>query len=345
MTLTLMQRKDFNAGLESLLDAYKGAEDQLVKYEPSTAQRVVDVLSVWSEFLSEEMAFIDSYDELVWTETKSVTDHEEAVQQLAVVLQRRDSTNIELWAVYVVRTLRIYLNEVNKTVSERWSKIPRGEGSLDPDSAEVNLQRRTVGLLVNRIEQIELSHRLREANRAADKAVRVAQTAAEDARTAAGVASRSKLTTRFAALAKKHFWAATLFRVLTAAGVVGGIWAVLHIPVAEVVSGTDTATAEAILRVSLLAGVLGLATYFGRQAAYHRDVSTWASTIKEQLLTFDGYIDPVNDDDLRDQMRAAFAARVFGSTPDSKEEPGLTLSSPMLSEVAALFAKASSPRP
>lgn len=246
--------------------------------------------------------------------------------------------SIEIWSEYLRSTLKTYLEWVAKNALVELHG-PHGSDS-DLGVHKANNNYRTINLLISRLEVADLSYRLRQGLEQARQAVVEAKAAAEAAKKAAGVASGSTLTERFKALARKHFWAATAFRILTTLGVILGIWGGLNISVAGMAGSANATTGDAIIRVSLLAGVLGLATYFGRQAAYHRDVSTWASTIKEQLLTFDGYTEPVGNEDLRDQMRAAFAARVFGSSPESKDDAGVTLSSPVLSEVAAMFAKA-----
>lgn len=336
-----MSRTDFDAGITSLANAYRESTDELAHTDPAANQLVLNVLQLWWELLSVDLQFVDGYEQTVLPDAKSVREHEEAVQQLDSSIRRFDSKNIEIVSLYLLGTLKNYAKKVEKLVIDRAGRVRGAEGHTAPEFQTAQNERRTITLLLARVEQAELSHQLRQATQRAMTAVEAAEKAAEDARKAAGVASRSKLTERFEALAQRHFKAATLFRILTAVGVLGGIiWGSIH---ADAMSGTETdTTAEAILRVSLLAGILGLATYFGRQAAYHRDVSTWASTIKEQLLTFDGYIDPVDDAQLRDQMRAAFAARVFGSSPESKDEPGVTLSSPVLSEVAAMFTKTGS---
>jgi len=336
-----MRRRDFEAGISTLANAYRAATAELEWADPAADQRVNDLIQIWWEVFTDEYRFMDQHVQIVLADPKSIADYKEAIEQLSAAVLQHDSKNIEILSGTLFGTLKDYLKKVEKLAIEWASKTTDAEGKVPPQSIQAQNERRTIGLLLARLEQLELSHQLRLATQQAKLAVDEAKKAAEDAKTAAGVASGSKLTERFAALAKRHFIAATTFRALTAMGVLAGIfWGSSH---ADALSGAEaTSTAQAILRVSLLAGILGLATYFGRQAAYHRDVSTWASTIKEQLLTFDGYTDPVTDSTLRDQMRAAFAARVFGSSPESKDEPGVTLSSPVLSEVAAMVTKAGS---
>ncbi|ACL39068.1 hypothetical protein Achl_1074 [Pseudarthrobacter chlorophenolicus A6] len=68
--------------------------------------------------------------------------------------------------------------------------------------------------------------------------------------------------------------------------------------------------------------------------------STWASDIKNQLLTFNGYIDPVEGKEQHEQTGAGFAEQDFGSSPDAEDEPGVRLNSPALGEIATALGKA-----
>ncbi|WP_394253307.1 hypothetical protein [Arthrobacter pityocampae] len=344
---TKMKRIDLVGGLNAIAAAYRHWTEDLVIDDGSTYQLVRDVVDLLTDITSDSLSFADTLFPFVLSEPANVKKHHETVRHLVESIENQDAPNIEIWCITLMGTLDRYLRRLEQDARQAADSVRALEGHTYTDLLMAENDWRTATLLSARYEQMRLSHQLRVGVRKAKSSVEEAQRAAEDARIAAGIASGSKLTERFEALAKRHFWASTIFRILTTLGVLGGLVGLLLAPLDQFGSGpaTDSGTAEAILRVSLLAAVLGLATYFGRQAAYHRDVSTWASTITEQLLTFDGYIDPVDDVQLRDQMRAAFAARVFGSSPESKEEPGLTLSSPVLSEVAAMFAKASSPRP
>lgn len=301
--------------------------------------RASDVVQMWWDALN-DYQFMENYVALVLNDRDEVKDYDVTVTNLEQSIRGGADRDIEIWADRLLGFLKTYVAKVKNLVLERVRSGHRAPKVEDHTYISAHMEFSAVSLLVARIENIDYSLQLRRAVRDARQDSVDAHTAAEAARNAAGMASGSTLTARFNSLATRHFLAATLFRVLTAAGVIVGLWFALAVSIGETVAGPVGSPGHAILRVSLLAGVLGLATYFGRQAAYHRDVSTWARTIKEQLLTFDGYMEPVTDDDLRHQMRATFAARVFGPSPESKEDGGVTLSSPVLSELAAAVAKA-----
>lgn len=301
-------------------------------------ERVHDLLRIWGQALGKDYEFLAAYEEFVLLGQEAVETHSEEVRQLADALKRLDSKNIEIWSMYLLNALKNHVADVVKTAKSEAAKL-EGEGKR-PEATTARNDYRTAELLLAGIEQANLSHLLRTAVKEARIAVREAETAAESAKTAAGVASGSKLTERFAALSKRQLRTATLFRWLTAVAVLAGIVGTYWIAFAPGASQpAETTTGDAIIRVSLLGAVMGLATYFGRQAGYHRDLGTWAKTIEEQLLTFDGYMEPVHDETIRDGMRAAFATRVFGSSPDSKDDSGVTLGTSFINELLAVVGK------
>lgn len=114
---------------------------------------------------------------------------------------------------------------------------------------------------------------------------------------------------------KSHIWfrrgtlafivLTVLFGVLTSAGVFGG-------------SPGSMNWQEIAWHFAVLAGGTSVATYFARQAAHHRSLENWASSIEVQLRTFDAYLGSVAGSDQEHLIRAEFARRVFGPQP----EPG-----------------------
>lgn len=304
--------------------------------DPEVHARIRDVILIWAEALGPDYEFLTTYENSVLVDTKSVEAHHNDVKQLSDALKQRDSKNIVIWSGYLLSTLHKYVAKVGRVAMDkasRYEEIPEEASKARDDS-------RKASLLETRIEQAEISQELRAALGHARTTVRQLEAAAASAQTAAGFVSGAKLTERFKELSKDHLKSALIFRCLTVAGVALGIVGTFFLAFVPGVSHAGTATTgDAILRVSLLGAVLGLATYFGRQAAYHRDLGTWARTIKEQLLTFDGYVEPLDDSDLRDHLRAAFAARVFGSSPESKEESGVSLGSTFMGELLAAAGK------
>ncbi|UNK47091.1 hypothetical protein [Arthrobacter sulfonylureivorans] len=328
-----MQRMDFEEGIKSLTGAYKEATDVLIMQDPLANQRVDELLRIWWDVLSEDFQFADLFVTTVLSDEQSVSDHRTAVDQLAQAIREFNSANIDVWSGVLLGTLQAYLKKVRKRAVERAAKVMGSESQANTNYAQAQLEWRTVNLLLQRMEGLELAHRLRVATRLAEEAVRDAQKAADDARNAAGFSAGSKLTAQFDDLALKEGAAAKKYRFWTVVTVIAAVVSSYFLG-----PGENAQTGHAVFRIALLAGMLGLATYLGRQAAHHRTLSAWAGTIKVQLLTFDGYLAPVNDESLRDQMRVAFAARVFGSSPENKDEPSPTLSSPV-SELVAQFAR------
>ena len=332
---------ELRTGIESLNVPYNEVADQLMMEDPAAYARINDVIRIWGAALGPYHDLLTAYEASVLVDSKSVTDHENEVKQLRVALTQRDSDNIVIWSGYLLNTLHRYVSKVARVAMDKastYEQIPEEASKVWDDS-------RRASVLETRIEQAEIAQELRAALGHARSTVRELNEAAASAQTAAGFVSGAKLTDRFKKLSTDHFTAAVVFRILTVAAVALGIvgtFALGFVP--GVPQGGTTTTGDALLRISLLGAVLGLATYFGSQAAYHRDLGTWARTIKEQLLTFDGYVEPLTDNDLRNHLRTAFASRVFGSSPESKEDAGVSLSSNFMSELLAAVSK-STPKP
>ncbi|WCI08110.1 hypothetical protein PJ267_16795 [Arthrobacter sp. OVS8] len=333
-----MTLSELRTGIESLNVPYREVADRLSMDDPEAYARVLDVLNIWHEALSQDYEFLSTYEESVLQDRKSIEDHNNVVEQLGTALGRLDSKNIVIWSGYLLSSLHKYVAKAGRMALD---KAGRYEGEEQKAEAlKARDDRRKTLLLETRIDQAELSQHLRAAVNHAKTTVQQVEAAAVSAQTAAGFVSGAKLAERFENLSKDHLKTAHTFRLLTVGGVALGVIGTFFLAFLPGFSHAEaTTTGDAILRVSLLGAVLGLATYFGRQAAYHRDLGTWARTIKEQLLTFDGYVEPLKDQDLRDHLRAAFAARVFGSSPESKEDSGVTLSSSFMSELLAAAGK------
>lgn len=333
-----MSLNEFRTGIESLSRAYADVADAFALEDPAVRQQFYDVLHSWYLALSPDYEFLAEYEESVLRDKESIDKHNETVARLDDLVRQRDYENISTWSTYLLDTLRGYVTRVEDAAKRQAGKL-EGDGKKS-EAVKARGDYRTAGLLLREMEQAALSHSLRIAVKKAKTAVTEAEAAAESAKAAAGIASGSRLTDRFAALSTEQLGTATKFRWLTVIGVVVGIlvtyW--LAFPPGEP-HATGITAGDAIIRVSLLGAVLGLATYFGRQAGYHRDLGIWAKTIEEQLLTFDGYMEPLHDEQLRDALRVSFAARVFGPTPEYREDSGVMLSSSFTSGLSEMFGK------
>ena len=333
-----MTLSELRAGVESLNKPYQQVADRLSMEAPEANARYREVSGIWSEAFSQDYDFLTAYEESVLPDEESIKSHNEVIEALGTALSQSDSRNIVLFSGYLVNTLRKYVAAV---VQKAWNKSTEDDHQgLREEGRKARDDYRKALLLQSRIDNAELSQQLWAALSHSKQVVQQLEELATTAQTAAGFVSGAKLTDRFRELSKDHFTAAVVFRCLTVVAVAVGIVGTFVLGFVPGVShGGTTTTGDAILRISLLGAVLGLATYFGRQAAYHRDLGTWARTIKEQLLTFDGYVEPLTDDGLRNQLRAAFASRVFGSSPESKEDAGVSLSSSVVGELLANIAK------
>jgi hypothetical protein len=337
-----MRLNDFLPGINLLNDAYSDVADTLELENPTVRQRIYDVLTSWNRALSPEYEFLSTYEELVLGDRKSIEKHSETIDHLNHLMRQGDYQNISTWSTYLLNTLARYVARVDEAAKRKAGRLA-ASGEEEAEALKAREDRRAAGLFLKEIEQANLTHTLHMAVAHAKAAVAEAEAAAESAKTAAGIASGSRLTDRFSALSIEQLNTAKKFRWLTVIGVVVGIlgtyW--LAFPFGESHS-TDISAGDAIIRVSLLGAVLGLATYFGRQAGYHRDLGIWAKTIKEQLLTFDGYMEPLHNEQLRDAMRVSFAARVFGPTPEYREDSGVTLSSSVTNGLLEMAGKSQS---
>lgn len=334
VTILSLTRDDLAGEIAVLAGAYRGRATDLATKDPSADTYVQDIIRLGWEVTSEDLNFADSYVDAVISDPATAAKHQEAVDLLGQALRNAEARGIEIFGGIFLNTLERYLG----WLAEEIHRANRNLGK--EESVRNRLDRRVVQSLLVQTRQIQLTRRLEVATRSAESSAKDAEEAAKNARDQAGYAAGSELTKQFDELAVKEQETTQRFRWLTAILVAVGVLGSLLLN-----PGDQTTTAQAIFRVALLAGVLGLATYFGRQAAHHRDLATWARTIKVQLLTFDGYVTPVIENDLRDQMRVAFAARVFGSSPENKDDGSATLTVPLLHEALALLSKTGAAAP
>lgn len=148
---------------------------------------------------------------------------------------------------------------------------------------------------------------------AARESLEKVKEAASQAQAAAGTAGESSLSTFFEAYALHELRSSNSFRVATIATIVGAI----IVAVAGSKEVGDDLT-RAIYHVAIVAGIAGLATYFGRQAGHHRRVGTWAKALQIQLQSFPAFMAAIPDDKVKGLVYEAFAKRLLGAPPESK---------------------------
>lgn len=131
------------------------------------------------------------------------------------------------------------------------------------------------------------------------------------ARAAAGIVGDANLAIHFGNYANREAFAANAFRILTIATIIAAVVVAVQTPHPD--AGDWVAFAY---RLAVIAGVTGLAAYFGRQAGQHRRMFNWAKTTQVQLKSFAAFIAPVNDADVQGRIYETFAQRVLGPPPE-----------------------------
>lgn len=94
-----------------------------------------------------------------------------------------------------------------------------------------------------------------------------------------------------------------------------------------------------VQRGVFVGAVFALGGYFARQAHQHRALANWAGSLAVQLRTFDAYLAAIENSDVRDDLRRAFGARVFGDHPAMKGEPTVTPSAAAMDTAVGWAAK------
>lgn len=198
------------------------------------------------------------------------------------------------------------------------------------DEPDHELKRLELARLVEKATSLKLTGQAGWAEIASGIHADRAEEAQKNAEKAAGEAATDTLTKHYDAYAKTQAASATNFRNATIAIVTAAI--VLPLAFHALLPGSGNIT-DAIGPLVAAAGLFGLAGYFARQAHLHRTLATWAESIKIQLLTFEGFVSPVQSGATTDELRAAFANRVFGPQPKLKGEVGVTASSPIIDSI------------
>ncbi|QXQ11481.1 hypothetical protein [Paeniglutamicibacter sp. Y32M11] len=79
--------------------------------------------------------------------------------------------------------------------------------------------------------------------------------------------------------------------------------------------------ADVAWKIVIVSSLVGLGSYFLKQASTHRQLVVWAQAIGIQLQTFDAYTGLVDSPGQRSQLHAEFAKRIFGPEPTSHSGP------------------------
>ncbi|MDR4533244.1 hypothetical protein [Glutamicibacter sp. PS] len=157
---------------------------------------------------------------------------------------------------------------------------------------------------------IEINDQLYQAQDMASQA----QAALEKAQREAEASASENLSTTFSDLAKQSKRSFVTFTWL--AGLLFGAAIILAFFTSPLAHPERTMElTETIYRLALTGGAFGLATYLSRQAAHYRTLSTWSKVTEVQITEFRAYTDLIANTAQRDEIRRAFAARIFGPDP------------------------------
>lgn len=295
------------------------------------AEELMSVLSVWSRVVAPNFNFTANYMP-EFTHNVNRNTATDSLRKLISALNEEDFERLQQNAEALLDIIESILRDIKAAI------LRKQRTAEDAKLVTVTGHLQLVGQEMLTLAQLRHKKEMRRELKDAQASALAAKKSADDAANAAGMASTSTLSARFTDLAMKETKLSWWFRggtvLMISIGIIGSYF--LH----------ETRTnnlPESVFNIALLAAVLGLATYLGRQAAHHRDLSVWASTITVQLQTFEGYISPVQNAELQSQIRLAFAGRVFGPSPESQGEPSATLASPLLEQVIGAYMKTKAP--
>lgn len=190
-------------------------------------------------------------------------------------------------------------------------------------------------------DEFDLASAAKRAKEAAASAVE----SATKASSAAGTTADQVMSDFYEKLGKDEQDTANLFRrwAIGLGSVAGAIaWVFLSGGDALGVGWLNIAAGDyvhLIQRGLVLAAFLALATYLAKQAHQHRTMANWARSLAVQLKTFDAFVDAIEEDSVRDELRKAFAARVFGDHPAVKGEPALSATSQSVTTLTEVLSK------
>lgn len=211
-----------------------------------------------------------------------------------------------------------------------------------PEQAELDEIGRQIG---ERLKRMDEKGALAAATKRAEEAAAKAAKSASKASSAAGKTADNELASFYETLGNDEQGTANLFRrwAISLGAVAGALaWTFLSGGAGLNVDWLELAQGDyvhLIQRGLVLAASLALATYLAKQAHQHRTMANWARSLAVQLKTFDAFADAIADSGVQDELRKAFAARVFGDHPAVKGEPALVASSQGIAALTETLAK------
>ncbi|OWP21962.1 hypothetical protein CBF90_09790 [Microbacterium sp. AISO3] len=186
------------------------------------------------------------------------------------------------------------------------------------------------------IETAGILREVRALSAATQTQAEEARSANTEAQRAAGKIGAGSLAAAFSQYAQEHLRTANRFRNATIAllsiSAIAALVLVLGVEPDWTVREGREQWEQAAYRLALIAALVGLAGYLGRQAGNHRRLGEWGHSISIQLRNFGSFIERL-DNETRHEAYLSFARRVLGASPDaSRVDP--TAAQPLVDLIA-----------
>lgn len=204
----------------------------------------------------------------------------------------------------------------SESIVRQFENIPVRVRSHAEKNPDVRVRGEAFQFLDSYIDQIATRKVLAQAEQARDKTIEVLNSAKK----AAGEVGATEQAVHYKNFADSERRTATFLRYVVISILVAmAVTALLIVSSAQ--SNGFTLTELSKLAVVLPLAVL--AAYLGRESGRHRVTANWAQELAMQLLTFDAFSAPL-DENARIELRAKFAAQVFGvsTRPNFEAEHG-----------------------
>lgn len=279
-------------------------------------------LGIWDELLSSSTAGDSlAYVPIGAPESYWITDqmlYNVMSVASSIPSQLRSLTDVAASAAHWMTTLTTQLEGCL-----RRAKVNKFEG------APQNLRDRIADLVAQLDGKMQehKSARLDRLTNKAQEAARNAQSSAASASSAAGMTSEATLSKHYDELAEAELRRANIFRGLSIATAILAVLATTVFVIGPDINWTwatidSNDYVKLIQRGLLLGAILGLAGYFSRQSHIHRTTANWGRALAVQLKTFNAFAAPIRSQQIADELRRTFGARVFGDHPALKGEQG-----------------------
>lgn len=264
---------------------------------------VLDNLRTTLEFLDRVMSSEDVL--AVYSAYQSLTAAvEEGLETLTILMRESDFEGLMQWNV-------IYATKIRDVLASL---------TTYDDSDEVTPVYLDSTFLVQQVSTARDLHRITSR---ATEALGEAITAQELATEAAGTTGTNSLAKFFQDYGNAEGRSSLALRIASITLVLIGVGAAVFFPrgATEFYFVPSDPWQNLIVRLSVLAGLSGLATYLGRLSGQHRRNHNWARSVETQLKTFPAFVAPLSDE-AADDIYRAFARRVLGAPPEKGVEQG-----------------------